>query len=231
MLTTFTLRCEHRILSLVSDASPQNRPYHHGDLRAALVAAGYAQAQKGGAAAVRLRAATRDAGVSPAAAYRHFADHEAWLVAVGTVAMRDLAWAIEARQAGVSLTGEPIADARARLIAVGEGYVGFALDSPGAFDVAMFGLITMEHADDPAAAGESGRTPFQLLTDAIADLVGLGAVGVEQADAAAITCWSGVHGFASLATKGPLRQYPRPLLDALAGQLIRGLTQSIAPAE
>ena len=83
----------------------------------------------------------------------------------------------------------------------------------------MFGLVTMEHADDPEGAGDTGRTAFQLLTDALAGLVATGQLSADRVDAAAIQCWSSVHGFASLATRGPLRDRPRPVLDALARQL------------
>ena len=202
------------------------RSYHHGDLRAALLAAGYELALAGGADAVTLRETTRRAGVSPAAAYRHFASHEDLQLAVGAAAMADLARSIEAHQAGAG-DPEPAARARQRLIAVGDGYIAFALDAPGAFDIAMFGLFTMEHAFAPETMGDTGRTPFQLLTDALADLVGLGLLRPEQSEPAAITCWSTVHGFATLATSGPLRQHPRPELDALGTRIVRGLVDAL----
>ncbi len=202
------------------------RSYHHGDLDAALVAAGYELARAGGADAVTLRATTRRAGVSPAAAYRHFSSHEDLQLAVGARAMADLARSIEVHQADAT-DPDPAVRARQRLIAVGEGYIGFALDSPGAFDIAMFGLFTMEHAFAPETMGDTGRTPFQLLTDAIADLVAVGLLAAERAEPAAITCWSTVHGFATLATSGPLRTHPRPELDALGARIVRGLTDAL----
>ena len=52
--------------------------YRHGDLRQALLDAGLAMAREGGPDAVVLREATRRAGVSPNAAYRHFADRTSW---------------------------------------------------------------------------------------------------------------------------------------------------------
>lgn len=60
--------------------------YRHGDLREALLAAGLAMARAGGPDAVVLREATRQAGVSPNAAYRHFADRSALLRAVSDAA-------------------------------------------------------------------------------------------------------------------------------------------------
>lgn len=202
------------------------RSYHHGDLRAALLSAGYELARDGGAEAVTLRATTRRAGVSPAAAYRHFASHEELQLAVGALAMADLARSIETHQVGADHPDRAVR-ARQRLVGVGDGYIAFALDSPGAFDIALFGLFTMEHAFAPETMGETGRTPFQLLTDAIADLVGLDLLAPERAEPVAITCWSTVHGFATLATSGPLRQHPRPELDALGARIVRGLVDAL----
>ncbi|HEY3337497.1 MAG TPA: TetR/AcrR family transcriptional regulator [Propionicimonas sp.] len=207
-------------------SASDKRSYHHGDLRAALCLAGYELAAAGGAQAVTLRAATRLAGVSPAAAYRHFASHDDLRLAVGAMAMAELARSIERHQSAVTAT-EPETRAKQRLVAVGDGYISFALDTPGAFDVALFGLFTMEHAFDPATMGPTGRTPFELLTDAIGELVALGLLPPASAEAVAITCWSSVHGFATLATSGPLREHPRTELDAMGRQIVRGLTVSL----
>jgi AcrR family transcriptional regulator len=209
------------------DATRANqRSYHHGDLRAALVGAGYDLARGSGAEAVTLRAVTRRAGVSPAAAYRHFASHEDLQFAVGTRAMADLARSIERHQAA-SPAGDPADRARQRLIGVGDGYIAFALDAPGAFDIAMFGLFTMEHAFEPASMGDTGRTPYELLTDAIDGLVRIGLVSPDRAEAAAITCWSVVHGFATLATRGPFREHPPAELRAMGAGIVRGLVAAL----
>ncbi|MEV7028092.1 helix-turn-helix domain-containing protein, partial [Kitasatospora sp. NPDC093558] len=69
---------------------PLRRGYHHGGLREALIEAGVALARTGGPDAVVLRAASRAAGVSHNAAYRHFADHEDLIAAVGERCMHQL---------------------------------------------------------------------------------------------------------------------------------------------
>ncbi|MCA6262386.1 TetR family transcriptional regulator, partial [Phenylobacterium sp.] len=47
------------------------RPYHHGDLRRALIEAGRRLLEVEGGAGISLRAVAREAGVSPAAPYHH----------------------------------------------------------------------------------------------------------------------------------------------------------------
>src|SRR5260370_21477004 len=58
------------------------RPYHHGDLRRALIEAGRRLLESEGPSALSLRAVAREAGVSPAAPYHHFKDKGELLDAV-----------------------------------------------------------------------------------------------------------------------------------------------------
>ncbi len=85
--------------TLDEDVYNVNMPYHHGNLREALIEAGLATARAEGPEAVVLRAATRAAGVSPNAAYRHFADRDELLGAVARRCMEKLAELIESRLA------------------------------------------------------------------------------------------------------------------------------------
>jgi AcrR family transcriptional regulator len=224
MWTVFTLRVPKQYARVVQDAIP--RPYHHGDLRAALVRAGVELAREGGLAALTLREATRRAGVSAGAAYRHFASHEELTFAVGALALSDMARAIERRQAEAAAEND-LERALALLRAVGLGYIDYALDDPGNFEVAMFGLFTMAHTTIEPARGETGRTPYELLVDAVTSLVSLGALRAEESFTVAITCWSTVHGFATLATRGPLRELPREALDDQGAEVVRTLVAGL----
>jgi len=60
------------------------RPYHHGDLRRALIDAAIDLVEERGHHALSLREAARRVGVSPGAPYRHFPNKRALLVAVAT---------------------------------------------------------------------------------------------------------------------------------------------------
>lgn len=209
----------------MAEATPKGR-YHHGNLRAALVQAGYHLAVEQGPDAVTLRAVTRRAGVSPAAAYRHFAGLEELRVAIGLWSIRGLARSIEEHQSRVEIA-DPAPRARAMLEAVGDGYLAFALDQPRVFRIGLYGLLGMEHAELAEGAGDSGRTPFQLLTDALAGLAAVGVLPAERVEPAAIQCWSSVHGFASLATQGPLRGAPREARDVMARRLVRDVVDGV----
>jgi AcrR family transcriptional regulator len=172
--------------------------YHHGDLRTALIDAGLALTRTGGPEALTIREATRQAGVSPNAAYRHFADREALLGAVAT--------AIQHRMAARMARRRGPAD---QLRSVGLGYIKFALDEPGWFAVAFFGAV---NPDETASA-----PPYLALVEALDAMVTAGVLSPERRDGAEWPCWSAVHGFAELALRGPLRHASRRQVDVLAG--------------
>jgi AcrR family transcriptional regulator len=108
------------------------RPYHHGNLRAALIEAGVELARVGGPDAVTLREACRRVGVSHTAAYRHFSDRDALLAAVADAAMDTLAELIERLIDGAD-GPDPAAAAEAGVRATGRAYIRFAISEPGLF--------------------------------------------------------------------------------------------------
>lgn len=204
------------------DASTRSDTYHHGNLRDALVETGYALARVEGVHAVGMRELARRTGVTAAAAYRHFDGLADLQLAIAQRGLADLARSIE--RAGAHVARD---DPDHLLASVGLGYIGFALDDPGGFEAAMFSLATMNDADSPEARGDSGLTAYQLLEQALGALVAAGRLSPTAVDAAAIQCWSGVHGFATLATRGPLRQFPRPAQDALAADLVARIVTAV----
>lgn len=193
--------------------------YRHGDLHRALLAAGMDLARAGGPEAVVLREATRRAGVVPSAAYRHFADRDALLAAVCSAAQAALAGAMEAELAGVGRRVEPTEEARARLRAVGTGYLRFAQAEPGLFQTAFSPSEDLRNAESPARTGDGGLTPFQLLAAALDGLVDVGALPRERRPGAEFLAWSAVHGLAMLLIDGPLR--------GLAPARTRGIEQRL----
>ena len=195
--------------------SPTRTTYRHGDLRRALLTAGYAAAREGGPDAVVLREATRRAGVTPSAAYRHFADRRALLAAVCDAAQAALADAIEDEQDAAA------DDAVARFLAVGTGYVRFARQEPGLFRTAFSVPDDLGGRGDEVRAGRGGRTPFQLLTDALDRLVDAGSLRKEQRAGAEFLAWSAVHGLSTLAIDGPLRGLGDEQVGAIAARLVQ----------
>ena len=187
---------------------PLRSTYRHGDLRRALLEAGIALARAGGPEAVVLRAATRQAGVVPNAAYRHFASQLELLQAVQAHALSAIAMAMERelKRLGNGLTAAE--QARASVRAVGNGYLRFAYAEPGLFRTAFSPPSAIESNPDPAKAGKSGMNPFQLLGLALDRMSAAGLMPAERRPGAEYLAWSAVHGLALLCIDGPLRQLP-----------------------
>jgi AcrR family transcriptional regulator len=203
-----------------SPIPPARSTYRHGDLRRALLEAGVELARQGGPDAVVLREATRRAGVVPNAAYRHFASHQALLLAVRAAALSAAARAMEAELAAVPRDGSPAEIARASVRAIGAGYLRFAQEQTGLFRTAFGAPVNLENPPDDAKGGASGLNPFQLLGAALDQLVTAGALPAERRPGAEFLAWSAVHGLALLIIDGPLRGATREQTDPLGRRLL-----------
>ncbi|WP_166979833.1 TetR-like C-terminal domain-containing protein [Paramicrobacterium fandaimingii] len=192
--------------------------YHHGNLRAELIEAALAAARTDGAQAIGLRSITKQIGVSPNAAYRHFADRQALIVAVAEEIQARMAETMRSRVLA-SDDDSAATRARSRLRAVGLGYIAFARAEPGWFSLAFFGA---REAPEPPLSVPGDRTPppFALLIEALDALVDAGELAAERRDGAEWACWSAVHGFAELVIYGPLSTHDDELVSALAERVV-----------
>src|SRR5215468_3554034 len=105
------------------------KPYHHGELREALVTAGRKLLEEKGLRGFTLRECARRAQVSHAAPAHHFASIDDLLAEIATRGYQDLAAAMAAEARRTS------GDAAARLIAQGVGYMAFAAGNPVLFQL------------------------------------------------------------------------------------------------
>jgi AcrR family transcriptional regulator len=205
----------------------KRKTFRHGDLRNALVTAGLEMACAGGPNAVILREATRQAGVSPNAAYRHFAGQAELLDAVRAACLSRVAAAIEDEMKKCRPGRDPQTSARKSLRAVGMGYLGFAMREPGMFRTA-FSVPPPVHSRDPANTASMGLNPFQLLALALDRMEESGLLGKKDRRDAEYLAWSTVHGLALLALEGPLHKMPHERVLALGERLVvmveRGLS-------
>lgn len=167
------------------------RAYHHGKLREVLLEVASALLEEGGAEALSLRAMARQAGVSPMAPYRHFADKAALLEAVAIHGFELLRDELTHADAGC---GDDDAHA---LVEQGWIYVRFAVQRPHLFRL-MFGRPATWQ-DAPDLARDRPGTAFFLFASRIRALV-----PPQDVDLAILTAWSAMHGFASLALDGRL---------------------------
>ena len=121
--------------------------YHHGDLRAALIAAADEIITKRGIEGFSLRAAAQKAGVSPAAPAHHFGGARGLLTEVAILAYERAEKYIE--RAGHSQ--DAVTDVRAVMLA----FVKFAVENPGHFRL-MFRKDLVDRSDSRLAAASRG---------------------------------------------------------------------------
>jgi AcrR family transcriptional regulator len=159
-------------------------PYHHGDLRRAILDAAIESIEAHGSAAVSLRDLARRAGVSHAAPIHHFGDKAGVLTALAAEGYELLADALTA-------AGDDFAEA-------GVAYVRFAVTHKAHFDV-MFRPDAYRR-DDPTVTAARERAGQALTTGVRTHTARTG----RQAELTGVAAWSLMHGFATLWLTGAL---------------------------
>jgi AcrR family transcriptional regulator len=166
----------------------QSRPYHHGDLRSALLKAAAEEIGRVGVAQLSLRELARRAGVSHAAPAHHFGDKTGLVTALATEGFRIL-----------HEHTSPVLGHADALVRAGEQYIAFALGYPAHFSV-MFDphLLRMSDAALTAERDQAFDNFFTAVTQTT------GTTDAGQLAAEAMAAWSAVHGIAVLWRQGNL---------------------------
>src|SRR6516225_2692723 len=187
--------------------SQPTRPYHHGDLRQAMVRAAVDAIGQTGPAAMSLREVARRAGVSHAAAAYHFGDKAGLLTAVAAQGYRMLTQ--ELRNAR---------DARGGFLEVGVAYVRFAVSHRAHFEV-MYRPELYRPDDAEVREARAGAAVF---------LYGTTSPGAGQL-AAGAAAWSLVHGLATLWLNGNLPPQLGTDPEEITRRIARYLTGPASP--
>lgn len=203
------------------NTSSNERPYHHGDLKAALLAAARQRVAESGADSLSLRDIARQAQVSHAATYRHFPDKRSLLSEVAAQGFREL---VAANQSAMATAPKGPVE---QLLACGVSYVEFGRRHAHLLQL-MFGSQVSVEPLLPELA-DAGRESYEQL---------LGLVEAGQQNRAfrpgpsaelALACWSHVHGLAMLLAAGRVpgiganQKWIRRLIERSVGLLIDGL--------
>lgn len=165
--------------------------YHHGHLREALVAAGLALLDESGSSELSLRELARQVGVSANAAYRHFDNKEALMVAMAAEGFRRLA----AVQLQAALQRQHPAEG---FLESGRAYVNFARQHPALFRL-MFGRFSAANRSEEMES--AGQLAYEGLRHGVAATLHL-EPDSAQVVTAAMHAWSLVHGLSHLILDG-----------------------------
>lgn len=184
-------------MTVKSDAG--GRPYHHGNLKAALVAAAEAVLERDGLGGLSLRAAAREAGVSHAAPRHAVGDLAGLLAELAASGFERLRAEMQAAAAS----------SEAPLDALGRCYVRFALAHRALFQL-MFRHERLEAARPALVAAR--RALLETLRSAVPE----GRAGEQTA---MLSAWAQAHGLAMLLVD---RQLPAELADETVIEALLG---------
>jgi AcrR family transcriptional regulator len=187
--------------------------YHHGDLKASLKRAALRLVRQKGPRGFSLNEASRLAGVTAAAPYRHFEDKEALLA---EIACDGLALMVrELREAAAMVSG-----IKKQMLEVGMAYLRFSSVHSDYFAVIFnAGLDKSKYPEVGRGAEEAFRVILELSQQAERTL--------ELAAQRAVSAWALAHGFATLTADGALStavaekpkfEHLRPILQQFLSQ-------------
>jgi AcrR family transcriptional regulator len=166
------------------------RNYHHGSLRAALVAEGVKLIEERGVNGLTLREIGERAGVSRTAAYRHFSSKAELLNAISEAGFSEFANALESARQGA------LGNFPARLDAMGLAYSRFA-DEHRAYYKVMFG-VDCDPGERTGEKSKAGARAFGILEETIRQGQAAGEIRPGDPVFFAKVVWALSHGMALL---------------------------------
>ncbi|MEV5613706.1 TetR/AcrR family transcriptional regulator [Streptomyces sp. NPDC052225] len=197
----------------------ENRPYHHGDLRAALLARAEQTLRERGAGALSLRELARETGVSPGAPSRHFASKQALFDALALTGFERLGRATTEALAGA---GETFAD---RLTAAARAYTAFAAADGALLDL----MYSSKHSPEASQAlAEAAHRWVTQLEGLIEEGQKRGEVRQGPVARVALPAFTSLHGYTVMAAGGLLP--PELTTDGL-DDVIAGILRACAPED
>ena len=193
----------------------KKRPYHHGNLRQALIDAALELIEERGVSALTLREVARQVGVTHAAPQRHFADRAALVAAVAEQGFRGLGAHVAAVRGSARTPAQ-------RLRALGVAYVEYALAHPAHLRV-MFSPEVADKSRHPELAA-AAQVVHAALVEQIAIGQRHGSVAPGDPDELSFAAWSMVHGCAVLLIDGQtMGRSKAALIDVVVDRLRLGL--------
>lgn len=190
-----------------------DRPYHHGQLREALLEQAECTARQRGADALSLRELAREVGVSHGAPRRHFPSRQALLDALAERGFERLGAELRRAVASAGDGYEP------RLRATAGAYVRFATEDAALLELMFAG----KERDASGPLWEASARAFAVLLDLIAQGQDEGALEPGDPERVGLVLFATIQGIASLVSAGIVQpeQVDELVADAVA-HFLRG---------
>jgi len=201
----------------LGEMTTSHRPYHHGNLREALLRAAEAALVNGGVQSISLRELSRELGVSHTSPRRHFAGKQALLDAL---AIRGFERFDQALSRAAKDSGR---DFQNRLTKLTRAYVSFALKYP-----ALLGLMfeAKHRPDAPRELLEASEKAFGHAPAAFTAGQADGEVVAGDPGRLSLVIFAAMQGLIALSTKGKVKGIP---VDTLVGEIIERIILGLRP--
>ncbi len=173
------------------DMDEKKLKYHHGDLADDISKIAWEKVHVSGADKLSLRSCARDAGVDPAAVYRHFKSKEDLLGHLANRAFAELSTAMDKAKTNPRGT-----DPSEALVQIGLAYIRYAVAKPHIFQM-MFDLAGKSGDAHLTGASPEGSAAYEILVRGITELNPKTDINIHI-----FTLWSMVHGFSKLVNAG-----------------------------
>ena len=168
------------------------RPYHHGNLRRALLAAAERTVRDRGVQDLSLRELAREIGVSHGAPRRHFPDRQALLDALAQTGFERLGAELRGAADGA---GDEF---QARLEATAAAYIRFATADPALLDL----MFASKHRETQPTLHEEMERAFSVMMELIQQGQAAGRLQPGDPESVGLVLFSTIQGIAALLTAG-----------------------------
>jgi AcrR family transcriptional regulator len=193
---------------------PMNeRPYHHGNLRTALLAQAERTVRERGVQDLSLRELAREVGVSHGAPRRHFPDRQALLDALAEAGFARLGAVLRSAADGAGEDFEP------RLQATAAAYVRFATRDAALLELMFAG----KHRAQSGTLHDAAERAFSVMLELIEQGQTEGALEPGEPERVGWVLFATLQGIAALVSSGmvPAEQLDELVTDAI-GHFLRG---------
>jgi AcrR family transcriptional regulator len=172
------------------------RPYHHGNLRTALLAQAERTIRERGLQELSLRELAREVGVSHGAPRRHFPDRQALLDALAQDGFSRLG--AELRSAAEGADG----DFKGRLRAMARAYINFATRDAALLEL----MFAAKHREPSGALQASAEEAFSVMLELIAQGQAEGVLEPGDPERVGLVLFATIQGIAALITGGMVQE-------------------------
>jgi AcrR family transcriptional regulator len=189
------------------------RPYHHGNLRTALLEQAERTVRERGVQELSLRELARDVGVSHGAPRRHFPDRQALLDALAVAGFERLGTELRGAMDGA---GE---DFRARVQATATAYIRFATRDAALLELMFAG----KHKQPSGELQQAAESAFAVMLELIEQGQREGVLDSGESERVGLVLFATIQGIAALVTGGMVaaEQLDELVADAIA-HFLRG---------